>query len=186
MSVCEIEPDRYEEFASKQNRFYLHYNLYPPGDASSIANARDVSVEGRKPYRFFSVMDSKGNLLAGARTWARGLLKSDTINLPPAQLSEFNQESHGPPSGFVLRDIAVSGLWYEDHQVLAARTLWEAIRWECREQGTVTVANFDPRDPAREVVTADPWHQAGPKISMAIHSPVPRNRENLLFPLGRV
>src|SRR5262245_48916971 len=50
--VREIGPEEYEEFAAKQNRFYQDYNLYPASDANSIANARNISAEGRKPYRF--------------------------------------------------------------------------------------------------------------------------------------
>ena len=55
--VRELEAKEYEEFVTKQNRFYQNYNLYPVRDANSIANARNISAEGRKPYRFFVATD---------------------------------------------------------------------------------------------------------------------------------
>lgn len=184
--VREIDPNEYEEFSAKQNEFYKHYNLYPLSDASSITNARGVSPEERKPYRYFIAVDSHGNLLAGAQTWARGKLKSDTINNPPMPLRILNNLLHLLPSDFTIRDIAVSGLWYESDKIHVAQYLWEMIRWECREQGTTIATSFDPRDPTRQVVTLMPWNQPRPKITMAIHGHNPINREKLLFSPGRV
>ena len=184
--VREIEPKEYEEFAAKQNRFYQHYNLYPVSDESTIANARDKSAEGRKPYHFFVATDSRGNLLAGAQTWARGILKSDTINNPPTPIRILNNVMHLLPSDFTIRDIAVSGLWYQPDQIHVAQFLWEMMRWECRAQGTTVVAGFDPRDPTRQVIMLKPWNQPRPKITIAIHGHDPINREKLLFAVGRV
>jgi len=186
ITVHDIEYHEYDEFAAKQNKFYEHYNLYPLGKASSIANALGVSAEGRKPYRFFVAADADGNLLAGAQTWARGMLKSDTLNDPPTPLRILNNVLHLLPSDFIIRDIAVSGLWYEPDHFPVARFLWETIRWECKEQGTTVAASFDPRDPARQVVTLKPWHQPRPKVTIAIHGPISINREKLLFAAGRV
>ena len=184
--VRELEPREYEEFVSKQNGFYQHYNLYPVSDANSIANARNISSEGKKPYRFFVAADPGGNLLAGAQTWARGILKSDTINNPPMPLRILNRALRLFPSDFTIRDIAVNGLWYEPSQIHIARFLWEMIRWECREQGTTIAATFDPRDPTRQVVMLKPWNQPRPRITIAIQGPNAINREKLLFAAGRV
>jgi predicted N-acetyltransferase YhbS len=184
--IHEIETHEYEEFALKQNKFYENHNLYPMASASSIENALAVSAEGRKPYRFFVAVDTLGNLLAGAQTWARGLLKSDTINNPPASLRVLNNILQLLPADFIIRDIAVSGAWYEPDQIHVARFLWEMMRWECKEQGTTIVASLDPRDPIREVITLKPWHQPRPKITIAVHGPNAINREKPLFAVGRV
>ena len=186
ITVHQIELHEYEEFAAKQNAFHKNYNLYPRSDPNSIANALAVSVGGRKPYRFFVAADKKGNLLAGAQTWARGLLKSDTVNDPPASLRLMNRLLHLLPSDFTLRDISVSGLWYEPGQMNAAKFLWDSIRWECKDQGTSVAAGFDPRDPARKVVDLKPWHQPRPQITLAIHGPTQMDRDKLIFAVGRV
>lgn len=186
MAVHEIEPQEYEEFAVKQNTFHRNYNLYPPGDVNTIANALAISVEGRQPYRFFAVADQRGNLMAGAQTWARGVLKSDTVNNPPAPLRLMNRVLHVLPADFILRDIFVSGIWYEPGQINAATFLWEAIRWECKGQGTSVTASFDTRDPAQEIVSLKPWHQPRPQITLAIHGPAPIDPVKLFFGVGRV
>jgi hypothetical protein len=85
-----------------------------------------------------------------------------------------------------LRDVAVSGLWYEAGQLQIAQYLWEMLRWMCREQGTVLTAGFDSRDPAKDVVTLKPWHQPRPKITLALHGPTSLQRDRFLFAKGRV
>lgn len=186
MTVREIDSGEYEEFAQKQNNFFQGYNLYPPSNPNSIAKALDISVEGRKPYRYYGVIDVRGNLVAGAQTWARGLLKSDTVNNPPRVLRVLNKLVHLLPPDFTLRDVSVSGLWYESGQIKIAQFFWEMLRWECRDQGTILTAAFDSRDPALNAVPLKPWNQPRPKITLAIHGPTPLQRERLLFASGRV
>jgi hypothetical protein len=184
--VRPIEPQEFEEFSAKQNAYHRNYNLFSPGNADSIDRALQVGVEGQKPYRYFAAVDKKGNLVAGAQTWARGMLKSDTINNPPTPLRILNNLLHLLPSDFTIRDINVSGLWYEPGQMSAAQYLWESIRWECREQGTTVTVGFDPRDAARKIPTLKPWHQPRPQITLAFHGPEPIDREKLFFAVGRV
>jgi predicted N-acetyltransferase YhbS len=186
VNVREIDSHEYEEFAQKRNNFYSQYNLYAPSSPSSIADALRVSVDGKKPYRYFAAVDTQGNLLAGAQTWARGVLKSDMVNNPPRALRLLNRMIHLLPPDFTIRDIAVSGLWYESSQIKIARFLWEMMRWECRDQGTILAAGFDSRDPTRNVATLKPWNQPRPKITLAFHAPTLINRERLLFASGRV
>lgn len=186
IDVREISPDEYEEFARKQNQFYSEYNLYAPSSANAIANALDVSVQGKKPYRFFAAIDTHGNLLAGAQTWARGILKSDTVNNPPSLLRILNRVVHLLPQDFTLRDVSVSGLWYESGQITVAQFLWEMLRWECSDQGNILATAFDSRDPAMDVVKLKPWNQPRPKITIAMHAPSLLDRDRLLFASGRV
>lgn len=186
MTVRAIEPRDYDEFAAKQNKFYQDHNLFAPGDADSIVNALNVSAGGKKPYRYYVAVDANGNLLAGAQTWARGLLKSDTVNNLPLPLRILNHVLHLLPPDFTIRDINVSGLWFGPDQLTAAKFVWESIRWECNDQGTTIAAGFDSRDPACEVISLKPWHQPRPKITLAIHGPSPLDRNKLIFGLGRV
>jgi len=186
ITIREIEPREYEEFAVKQNVFYKNYNLYAPSDPASIAHALDVSADGKKPYHFFVAVDSQGNLMAGAQIWARGILKKDIINNPPPPLRVLNKVLHLLPSDFTVRDVAVNGIWYGVDQLKVAQYLWEMLRWECRELGTTLAASFDSRDPAMNIATLKPWHQPRPKITIAIHAPTSINRDQLLFSSGRV
>ena len=186
LTVRDLHPDEYEEFAHKQNAFYRNYNLYSPSSPASIVQALNVSVEGKKPYRYYVVADAQGNLLAGAQTWARGVLKSDKLNDPPRPLRILNKVLHLLPPDYTLRDVAVNGLWYEGGQIKIGQYLWEMLRWECRGQGSILTAGFDSRDPAMNVVTLKPWNQPRPKITLALHGPAPMQRDRLLFVHGRV
>ena len=186
LEVRDVDVHEYEEFAHKQNTFYRQYNLYPPGSPDSLAEALRVSVEGRKPYRYIAAVDRQGNLRAGAQTWARGILKSDKINHLPAPLRVLNRVVHLLPDDLTLRDVAVSGLWYEPGQIQTAHYLWEMLRWLCRDQGSVLAAAFDSRDPTVNVMALKPWHQSRPKITLALHDPAPIDRDRLLFAKGRV
>jgi len=182
----EIEPRDYQEFSDKQNKFYSPYNLYSPGSPETIVHALGVTIQGRRPYRFFAVVDANGNLLAGAQTWARGLLKFDKINHLPKAILLLNKFAHLLPADLTIRDIAVNGLWYEAGQERAAQYLWEALRWVGKNQGTALTAGYDFRDPAAKLVPLKPWYQPRPQITVAIHAPTSLNRDQLLFAKGRV
>lgn len=186
ITVREIEAGQYEEFASRQNAFYKEYNLYEPGDADSIRSMLNVAVEGKNPYRFYAAVDRKGNLLAGTQTWARGMLKTDTLSNPPPPLRILNGLFHLVPPDYTIRDLSVNGLWYLPAQNNIAHFLWESIRWLCRDWATTVVAGFDPNDPAKDIVELKPWHQPRPQIRLAIHGPAPIDRNRPLFVAGRV
>ena len=108
------------------------------------------------------------------------------LNNPPTPFRVLNHVLRYLPADLIIRDIAVSGLWYAPGQVQLAQYLWERIRWEFKEQGTVIAASFDPRDPARQVVRLKPWHQPRIKTTIAINGPTPLDRSRLLYSFGRV
>ena len=184
--VREIKPGEDTEFVQKQNAYYHNYNLFPPGDAHSIARALDVTADGQKPYRFFAAVDARGSLLAGAQIWCRGLLESDRfLNLPPP-MRLLNKVAHILPSDFILRDAAVIGLWYEQGQPKTSLFLWESLRWELKDQATTLAIALDPLDPLRQVVPPKPLLMPRIEITVALHGPAPIDREKLLFGYGRV
>ena len=186
ITVREAAPQEYDEFAAKQNTFYENYNAYTPTNVDTIAKLADMLPGGKRVYRFFVALDASGNLLAGARAWFRGLLKIDKINDPPLPLRVMNSIFHLVSSDYVIRDIGVNGFWYEPDKLHIAQNLWEEMRWQCREHGTILVISFDPRDPARNAVKLKPWHQPRPEIVVVVQGPKPIDRDRLLYSLGRI
>lgn len=183
---CVIEPGQFEEFAAKQNVFYREHNFYQPHDADSISRALEVDVEGRRPYRFYAVVDDRGNLIAGAQSWARGLLKSDTLNSVPPPVRVMNRFVRMIPEDGVIHDIAITGLWFAEGRADAGQYLWEWMRWAGRDQGTTLMVAFDPRDPAKEAVKLKPWHQPRPNITYAVLGPSEVDRGRLVYAGPRV
>ena len=186
MRVREVEPGQFEQFSERMNASFREYNLHTPMNPAVMADTLAVKAEGQRPYRFYAAVDERGNLLAGARTWARGLIKADKINHLPASLRLMNSVLRVLPADGILRDVAVTGLWFAPGQMQAAKLLWETIRWACSDQGNSVAVGFDPRDPAREVLTLKPWHQPRPKITMAFHGPDAIDQGRLILPFARV
>lgn len=61
------------------------------------------------------------------------------------------------PSDGVLKQLNVNRLWYAPNQLSAARYLWETIRWEWRDRGSVIVCYFDPRGSLPEILRLPAW-----------------------------
>jgi predicted N-acetyltransferase YhbS len=184
--VRELEENEYKQFADEQNNFYKDYNFYEHGNADSIKAALEVNPGGKKPYRYYVAVDTQGNLLAGAQTWARGMTKFDKLINPPPPFRIINKVFHLLPADYIIRDVSVSGIWYRPGLVEIGSYLFEMIRWLRRDVGSAFVIGFDPNDPAKEILRLKPWHQPRPKIRYAVHGPEPIDRSRLLYISGRV
>jgi hypothetical protein len=184
--VRELEENEYEQFAEEQGIFYKDHNFYGPTNADSIKAALEVHPGGKKPYRYYVAVDTQGNLLAGAETWARGMTKFDKLVNPPSPIRILNKIFNLLPADFTIRDVSVNGLWYRPRLVEIGSYLFEMIRWLRRDVGSNFVIGFDPNDPAKEILRLKPWHQPRPRIRYAIHGPEPIDRNRLLYISGRV
>ncbi len=186
VQVREVPETKYAEFALKQNAYYQNHNLYPPASVESISGAKDVTVKGKKPYRFYAAVDNQGNLLAGAQIWCRGLLKADLFSNPPPSLRIINTVAHLFPTDFMIRDAEVIGLWHEPGQFKIAQFVWESLRWELKDQASTVIIALDPHDPLREAIGPKPIFIPSFEITVALQGPEPIDREKHVFGYGRV
>lgn len=186
ITIREIEPRDYSEFAMQQNRFYRDYNLYKPTSPTMIANCLQIVTADRQMYRLFVAVDKNGNLLAGARVWLRGLLKVDVINQIPLALRILNPILHVLPTDYTIRDIAVDGFWHTPGQEQVARYMWEAMRWHCAAFGSTLAISVDPRSPLLNIFQLKPWHQPRIELAFAVHGPVSSEQHGLVYGLNRV
>lgn len=186
ITVREVEPHEYAEYAAKQNSFYRNYNLYKPTDAAAIARCLRITPSDQQVYRLFVAVDRGANLLAGVRLWFRGLLKMDAINHPPLPLRVLNHMLHFLPADYKIRDIGVEAFWHAPGQERVAHYLWEAIRWHGRANGTTLGISLDPRDPLLTVLGVKPWHLPRFEVALAVHGPMPIERHRLVYGIGRV
>ncbi len=186
MSARELAPGEFAEFALKQNAYYRDQNFFAPDDAHSIAHAAGLVVEEQRPYRFFAVVDSRGSLLAGAKIWLRGLLKSDRFVHLPLPLRMLNRVAPLLPRDLVIRDASVITFWCQSGGTKIARYLWECLHWELKDLATTIVVSLDPRDPSRRLIPRAPVLMPRIDISLAVRGPVPVDREKLIFGVGRL
>lgn len=186
MIVRELEESEYEQFADEQGNFYKDHNFYEPTNADSIKATLEVNPGGKTLYRYYVAVDTRGNLLAGAQTWARGLTKVDKLINPPPPVRVLNKIFNLLPADYTIRDVSVSGIWYRPGQIEAGSYLFEKIRWLRRDVGSTFVIAFDPNDPAKEILKMKSWQQPRPKIRYAVHGPEPIDRSRLLYVSGRV
>ena len=186
VQVRELAPDEFEQFACKQNEYYQNHNLYPLSSAQSIQHALNVSIEGKKPYRYYAAVDPQGRLLAGAQIWCRGMLKADFFSNPPLPLRIINRVAHILPPDFIIRDVEISGLWHEPGQLKTAQFFWESLRWELREQTSAISLQLDQNDPLRAVIGPKPFYIPSFEITVALLGPAPIERGKLLFGYGQV
>jgi predicted N-acetyltransferase YhbS len=186
IQIRELASNEFDLFTSKQNLYYQNHNLFPPASAETIAQALNVSVAGKKPYRFYAAFDAGGDMLAGTQVWCRGMLKNDAFTNPPPPLRLLNPLLHILPPDFILRDATVAGLWYETGQSQAAQFLWEWLRWELRDAATNIFLALDPRDPLRAVTGRNPFFMPKIEITIALRGPTPIERDKLVFGYGRI
>ena len=186
VTVREVEPGEYAEYAARQNSFYQSYQLYRPTDADAIARCLGIAPEDRQVYRIFAAVDRAGNLVAGLRMWCRGLIKVDSVNRPPRLLRVLNPIVRLLPADYKIREIGVDGFWYAPGQDRVARYLWQAMRWHGRAYGTTIATALDARDPLLNLIGLKPWHQPRLEIALAVHGPTPSDRSRLVYSLGRV
>jgi len=172
VTVRPAEPRDFGEIAEKSNRFHAHYNLYPPLSPEKLGNKLNEVLH----YRVAA--DSSGSLRAGALLSVRGQLMVDTFTNIPLPLRLANRVLHVLPRDGVLRFMEVAFFWFDEPAV--GRCLWDAIRWEFRQQVNGIGAVFDVRGPLKDVLQVRPWHMPKIRLTTAVRGPVPLNPDRLL------
>lgn len=186
ITVREIEPQDYQEFATQQNTFYRDYNLYKPTSSAAIdANVNQV-IADQRIYRFFVAVDGAGTLLAGARVWVRGPIKVEIVKQPPVPAT-----SNAPGEGFLstlstIRELQVDGFWVLQGHERTAVALWEALPWRCAAYGTILIMAHDSSDPLLRLLVPEASQQPTFEIAHALNGPTKADPQRLIYPMGRI
>lgn len=181
-----MRPARQEELGAiveQHNRFYKEYNLYDPQTDVSLASWRKCSPFASAIRDIYVAVDSTGSLLAGLGVTERARLLSLHVGrLPPAMQFVNRLIRLLPPNG-VVDEVLVDQFWFKPGQAAAAHALWEWLRWEKRDRGSVMRIAYDPRGPLHKVLRVPFWLPKG-QSTFAVHSPVPLHPERLIYPYG--
>jgi GNAT superfamily N-acetyltransferase len=183
----EVRPARteeLEEIAEKQNAFYSEYNLYPPQTARGLGAWLSESPFGYKLNSYYVAVDHSGAILSGMAVMEEGRLLSGQIVRMPPPLRLANLVLRIVPAGGIMNRLSGEQFWFAPGNLEAARYLWEAVRWLCRDRGTILTLFFDPRGPLAQAVTLPRFvpKQTG---TLVLREPVPMREERLIYREGR-
>jgi GNAT superfamily N-acetyltransferase len=178
--VRAIQPDDLGTVVEQLNQFYRNYNLYPPEtEESLLAWLNETPFDS--VFRHYGVVtDNAGRLLAGLALAETFRLRTTVVTHMPPVLRFLNMFVHVVPSSGLLREVAVSRVWHAPGQAMAARYLFETMRWEWRDRATSLLLYSDVRSPLLKVYGLRPW--TGNTIeSIALHAPTPCTAARLFY-----
>lgn len=157
LSIGPLAENEFEPFAEHLNTFYQHFNFHQPTTADCLAMLHErtpLSSPFRHPY---TVVDAKGNLLAGLLVMEEYRLKQLEIRGLPAAIRAIDRIFHVIPPDSTIRGIYLDHLWFQPGQAQAARHLIETVRWIWSNRATNVSVYIDPRSPLNELFPKRPW-----------------------------
>jgi GNAT superfamily N-acetyltransferase len=180
LEVREARREELEEIARKQNAFYADFNLYPPRTAGDFEAWLSRSAFGHSLHSYRIAVDREGNVLAGLGLTHEGELTTSHVLRMPAPLRLANLFLRIIPADGVNRRLKVDQLWFAPGRLDAGRFLWESIRWQCRDRGTMMMIFFDPRSPVLGAL-ALPRLVPSTGGSIVLSAPVPAREEKFIY-----
>jgi GNAT superfamily N-acetyltransferase len=178
--VRSAQPDEFEETAYQQNQFYREYNFYKPETPETLTTWLATTPFDTPLNHYLVAVDRNGNILAGLSLTEQFKLVAMQIERMSVFARVLNRFLAVVPPDGSLRQVNVSRLWYAPGQLAAARYLWEMIRWEWRDRGSVLVCYFDPRGTLPEVLRLPVWMPTS-KFILAVRGASANSKERLVY-----
>jgi GNAT superfamily N-acetyltransferase len=172
----------WEPIADGLRSTYAGFNFRPPENASELA-AWHAESPFDTPYRHALVIeDAARTPLAGLSLTEGARLRDMRMLRMPRAMAILNGVLRLFPQDGVLRELSVSHLWMRARAEDAARRLWDVVRWEWRDRGSVFLLWMDPRSGLERALPRAPWmpHSTG---MLAVAGPVDADPERCVHPL---
>lgn len=163
------------------NAYYEGYDLFPHQTAAGLAaSLAPTSLGG--PIRHYRVaVADDGTIVAGAAVTERFKLMADHIDNLPRPLELINRVASILPPDHMIRSIELSLAWFAPGQAAAGRRLWDAIRYEWRDDATHVGFPVDPRGSLVEVFHVGPTLAPRVQIMVPIRSAVRHDPDRLVY-----
>ena len=129
---------------------------------------------------YIIVTDPSDNILAGVGLAERGRIRKLVVTSVPKMVENLNKLLKIVPETGEMRELSLSRLWFAPGCIDAAKYLYETIRWQWREKGTVLIAFSDTRSPAIKVFGLRPW-TISTTNSLALFGPTEMPEERLVY-----
>jgi hypothetical protein len=180
LTVHPIQPGEYDQVAEKMNRFYKDFNLYPPETAESLQTWLAKSPFDAPIRHYWVVADKANELLAGLAITESSSLRTSHITYLPPHLKILNAFFHIVPPDGTLRELGISKVWFDPGNMPAAQYLWETVRYEWREKGTVLMVSIDMKSPLKGFFNPRLW-DGKTYASIVLTSPIPFSADRYVY-----
>lgn len=145
-------------FADGYAAFHAEFDLWPPATVADLVTWLHQSPIADSPVNALWVgEDASGNVVAGLGTSEVRKMSILQVEGVPTPMRVMNAVIRVIPKGGSMEIVRVSRMWFQPGAEAAARHLFEAVRWEAREQGNVVIASFDRRGPLARMIVAPRW-----------------------------
>jgi hypothetical protein len=170
----------WDEFATGHAGTYAGYNLFTPETAETLA-AWHADSPFETPWRHAYVAASAGGgLLAGLSLAESARIRLARMVRMPAMMKVLNHVIRLVPADGLMREVPVSRFWFRPGHEAAARRLWEVVRWEWRDRGSVFLLWNDPRSALGRLFAPPPW-MPNSSGSLVVAGPVPADPGKFLY-----
>jgi len=164
-------PDDLETYAAAYSAFHADFDLWPPGDAATLAEWLGLTpVPGARANDLWVVADGRGELLAGIGTTEVRRSSILHVDRMPLSMRLLDAIVHVVPRGGAMEMVRLGRMWFRPEAEDAARHLFARVRWEARSRGNVVAASYDERGPAGRIIRPPRW-LARTSFSLALRAP---------------
>ena len=172
-----------EAIAEQQNSLYQDYNLYAPQTAESLAGWLALTPFDVPVRHIYVAVDTLGSIIAGAGVTERARILSLRVGRLPLLMQLASRAMRLLPPNGVVDEVMIDQLWFKPGHIAAAQALWEWLRWEMRNRGSVIRTAYDPRGPLAHVLQLPFWLPKA-QSTFAVRAPMLLVPERLIYPYG--
>lgn len=179
-AVRQAEPGDFEEIAARQNAFYAGFNFYPPRTAAEIAGWHAQQPFGESVRSYWVASDPQGRPVAGASVTEEGKCVTIEIQRMSLLFRAANRLVKLFPPDRRFKRLHVKDLWFAPGHEQAGAYLWEHLRWELRERGSLMMTFIDRQSPLAGIIRL-PWYLPKPGGWLVLSAPMPASEARPLY-----
>ena len=131
---------------------------------------RTTPIPGARTNELWVVTDARGDLLAGIGSTQVRQLSILQLEHMPMSMRLLDAVLHIIPKGGSMEMVRLGRMWFRPGAEAAARSLFEAVRWEARERGNMLTASYDERGPLGRIIRPPRWLPRT-SFSLALRAP---------------